>query len=84
MLRGLRGYLTTTSRVQRCAQLATLHHFDSKHASLVKIGPLIPCERRLRIMEISENQEVTFERRFEIRDYDRPFGDISVTLRPFD
>ena len=32
-------------------------------------------------MEISENQEVTFETRFENRDYDRPFHTFSVTLR---
>ena len=35
-------------------------------------------------MEIWEFQEVTFGARFEIRDYDRPFDDILVTLRGFD
>ena len=44
--------------VQRCAQLATLRHFDNKLPGEVKIGPLIPCERRLGEMEISEFQEV--------------------------
>ena len=53
--------------------LATLRHFDSKVPSRVKNGPLIPCERRLRKMEILENQEVTFETRFGNGDYDRPF-----------
>ena len=46
------GYLTTTSRVQRHAQLATLRHFDNKHAREAKTGPLIPCERRLTKTEI--------------------------------
>ena len=64
--------------------LATLHHFDSKVHPRVKMGPLIPCERRLRKMEILEFQEVTFDTRFENRDYDRPHGHILVTLRRFD
>ena len=35
-------------------------------------------------MEISENQEVTFEPVLGNRDYDRPFSNFSVTLRGFD
>ena len=35
---------------------------------------LIPCERRLAIMEISKYQEVTFGAHFENRDYDRPYA----------
>ena len=64
--------------------LATLRRFDRKVLSTVKKGPLIPCERRLRQMEIWEFQEVTSGARFENRDYDRPFTYISVTLRGFD
>ena len=48
------------------------------------MGPLIPWERRLAKTEISENQEVTSGAHFGNRDYDRPFGDILVTLRRFD
>ena len=48
--------------------LSTLRHFDSKVASMVKIRPLIPWERRLAKTEISEFQEVTFRGRFENRD----------------
>ena len=47
--------------MQRCAQLATLRRFDSKPQPVGQKGPLIPCERRLENMEISENQELTFE-----------------------
>ena len=64
--------------------LATLRHFDKKLMGTVKYGPLIPCERRLAKMKISEIQEVTFESRFGNRDYDRPYGYILVTLRRFD
>ena len=78
------GYLTYTSRTTRGAHLATLHHFDNKHGSMVKYGPLIPCQRRLRKMEISEFQEVNSQARFGYRDYDRPFQDFKVTLRRFD
>ena len=78
------GYLATLSRVSRCAHLATLRRFDSKRAPKAKIGPLIPCERRLRELEIPEYQEVTFGGRFENRDYGRPYGHFSVTLSPFD
>ena len=60
--------------------LSTLRHFDSKLARKPKTGQLIPCERRLAKTEISENQEVTFQRRFENRDYDRPFRHFLVTL----
>ena len=83
-MRGRWGYLATLSRVLWCAHLATLRHFDTKLPAMVKIGPLIPCERRRAKTEISENQEVIFETRFEIRDYDRPFRTFSVTLRRFD
>ena len=74
------GYL----RPLRVYHLATLRHFDTKLGPKAKIGPLIPWERRLAIMEIPENQEVTFERRFGNRDYDRPFSDFLVTLCGFD
>ena len=53
---------------------STLRHFDSKVPREVKIGPLIPCERRLPEMEIPEFQELTSETRFGNRDYGRPFG----------
>ena len=46
--------------------LATLRHFDSKVVPRVKIGPLIPCERRRSEMEISEFQEVISEPRLEM------------------
>ena len=48
------------------------------------MGPLIPCERRLPKLEISENQEVTSRRRFVNRDYGRPFRHFLVTLSGFD
>ena len=67
------GYLTTLSRVTIRVHLATLRHFDTKLLRLVKYGPLIPCERRLALLEISEFQEATFEPRFGNRDYDRPY-----------
>ena len=67
-----------------CAYLVTLHRFDIKVRLRPKMGPLIPCERRLQEMEISEIQEVTFEARFGNRDYGRPYGHILVTLRGFD
>ena len=60
--------------------LATLRHFDSKVHGSGQIGPLIPCERRLANTEFSEFQELTFEARFENRDYDRPFETFLVTL----
>ena len=63
---------------------ATLRHFDTKVGPKVKIGPIIPCERRLGEMEILEFQEATFWTRFGNRDYGRPYGDISVTLGGFD
>ena len=47
-------------------------------------GPLIPCERRLGEMEISEFQERLSEPVLEYRDYDRPFRQILVTLSRFD
>ena len=78
------GVLTTTSRVRGGAHLVTLRHSDNKLGSRVKMDPLIPCERRLAEMEIQEFQEVTFEARFGNRDYERPYGDILVTLRGFD
>ena len=46
--------------------LATLRLFDNKVPDPAKKGPLIPWERRLADMEISEIQEVTFGHRFEI------------------
>ena len=46
--------------------LSTLRHFDSLVPGMVNYGPLIPWERRLAKMEISEFQEVTFGPRFEI------------------
>ena len=67
-----------------CAHLATLRRFDSFHGQTVKKGPLIPCERRLWKLEISENQEVNYGGRFGNRDYGRPFRHILVTLRAFD
>ena len=78
------GYLATLSRVTVRAHLVTLRRFDSKPRPKAKIGPLIPCERRLRKTEIPEYQEVTFWPVFGNRDYDRPFGHFSVTLRGFD
>ena len=78
------GYLTTLRVTSVVYIRATLRRFDSKHATGPKMGPLIPCERRLSKTEIWEIQEVTFGARFEIRDYDRPFSDISVTLCRFD
>ena len=63
---------------------ATLRHFDNKVSLPAKKGPLIPWERRLPEMEISEFQEVTSDARFENRDYDRPFHHFLVTLRRFD
>ena len=62
----------------------TLRHFDTFYGLGPKMGPLIPCERRLAEIKISEFQEVTFGARFDNRDYDRPFHDISVTLSRFD
>ena len=59
--------------MQGCAHLATLRRFDNKLWLEPKTGPLIPCERRLTNMEISEIQEATFGHRFENRDYDRPY-----------
>ena len=64
--------------------LSTLRHFDSEPSSAGQNDPLIPCERRLQEMEISEFQEVTFEQRFGNRDYDRPYGHFYVTLGRFD
>ena len=78
------GYLTTLSRDILCAHLATLRHFDNKPRPMVKYGPLIPCRRRLAIMEIWEFQEVIYGARFGNRDYDRPYGGFMVTLRRFD
>ena len=63
---------------------ATLHHFDTKVGPKVKIGPLIPWERRLARMEISVFQEVTYGPVFGNRDYGRPFRRKLVTLRRFD
>ena len=78
------GYLVTTSRDIGVYTWSTLHHFDSKVDPTAKTGSLIPCERRLRKMEISIFQELTFEARFGNRDYGRPFRHILVTLRGFD
>ena len=64
--------------------LATLRRFDTKVSFRPQNDPLIPCERRLAKPEISEFQEVTFEARFGIRDYDRPFVEFLVTLCRFD
>ena len=77
------GYLGRPLRVH-VHILATLRHFDSKPRSVVKIALLIPCERRLPNIEIPENQEVTFGPGNENRDYDRPYGHISVTPCRFD
>ena len=54
----------TLSRVGTRAHLVTLRRFDSKPGPEGQNSPLIPCERRLRIMEIREFQEVTFGRVF--------------------
>ena len=67
------GYLALISRDISGVHLVTLRHFDHKVRPMVKIGPLIPTQRRLAEMEISEYQEVNFGARFGIRDYDRPF-----------
>ena len=64
----------------RCAHLATLRCFDRKVHGTALLGPLIPCERRLENMEISEFQEVNSRARFGNRDYDRPFDTFMVTL----
>ena len=68
-----RGGIWRTLRVHIWA---TLRHFDSKVAPRPKMGPLIPCERRLAKTEFLENQEATFETRFGNRDYGRPFRHI--------
>ena len=68
-----RGGIERPLRVQWCAHLATLRHFDSEVTSRPQNDPLIPCERRLVNMEISEFQELTFWHRFGNRDYDRPY-----------
>ena len=61
------GYLRTLRVPKpRVYTLSTLHHFDNKVRGTAKTGPLIPCERRPEKVEISENQEVTFETHFEI------------------
>ena len=50
---GVRGGIwTTLSRDIWVAHLATLRHFDIKPWLPIKKGPLIPCERRLSILEI--------------------------------
>ena len=78
------GYLTVPFACTTVYIRATLRHFDNKLASRVKMALIIPCERRLAEMEISENQEVTFQSRFGNRDYGRPYGHFSVTLHGFD
>ena len=78
------GIVAPTSRVQGCAHLVTLRRFDDKPQGMVKNRPLIPWERRLRNMEISEFQELTSEPRFGNGDYDRPFQTFLVTLSGFD
>ena len=75
------GYLATPSHVYI---RVTLRRFDSKVPCTVNLGPLIPCERRLREMEFPEYQEVTSGARFENRDYGRPHRHFLVTLRRFD
>ena len=45
---------------------STLRHFDNKHGPRVRTTLLIPCERRLAEMEISEFEEVTLRARLEI------------------
>ena len=70
--------------MHRRVHLVTLRRFDSKVRHEGQNRPLIPCERRLEKTEILEFQEVTFEAGFGNRDYGRPFGDISATLRGFD
>ena len=83
MLRDPWGYLDRPLRVTKCAHSATLRHFDTKVHGQAKTGHFIPCERRLRNMEISENQELTFGAHFGYRDYDRPYRHFSVTLPGF-
>ena len=78
------GIATLSRHATHVCTWATLRHFDSKLTCMVNNGPLIPCERRLRKVEILENQEVTFGPGFGIRDYDRPFGHISLSLSGFD
>ena len=82
--RDMWGYLRPFRGMLHVYIQATLRHFDHKVRPRVKIGPLIPCERRLALMEISEFQELTSWTRFVNRDYDRPFRVFSVTLRGFD
>ena len=50
---------------------------------MVKMALIIPWERRLGKMEISEIQEATFETHFGNRDYERPYRHFLVTLRCF-
>ena len=57
LVAGTVGVSATLSRVYI---LVTLRRFDNKPTGMVRNSPLIPCERRLPIMEISEIQEVTF------------------------
>ena len=84
LLRDTVGVSDRTPRVTWCAHLATLRHFEHKVRVRPESDPLIPCERRLREMEIPEFQEVTFEARFGNREHDRPYGHFSVTLAGFD
>ena len=58
------GYLRPFRVTTSVYTSATLRHFDHKVDFTVKKGPLIPCERRLRDMEISEIQEVNSRGRF--------------------
>ena len=77
------GYLTDPF-AYRCAHSSDTSSFDNKVRWVVKMALIIPWERRLAKMEISESQEATFRTRFGYRDYDRPFQYILVTLYGFD
>ena len=78
------GYLATISRDIGGVHIGDTSSFDNKVCLTVKTGPLIPCERRLAKLEISENQEATFRAVLANRDYDRPFDTFWSTLRHFD
>ena len=53
-------------RPQACRglHLVTLCRFDSKPMAKVYLGPFIPCERRLALMEILEFKVVVLRPRF--------------------
>ena len=64
--------------------LATLCRFDDNMSLGSKIGPFIPCERRLAKVEILEIQGRGLSTAFWNRDYGRPHRTFPVTLRIYD